>query len=419
MQNLGATVDYIFEEMNSSSNKEKTSEAKETDITENKETIENSEINQQTHENTETITENNNEKLEIEEQTQVENTENIETINTDSVDTSSENGKIVPIVADGGTDPELLDKFKQEFKAVLSDNKEIIDELANEAEKEIDSLEDKLDEKTKNDILNTIQDNYKDDKKVNDYINSFSDGSVERQYAEAVAKLRTYLDLDEESNLSKEEKLDMLISKYNSKGLNIPQELSKVKDEEYIDRLTIANKEENKGQDIISSNTQQKDELFVEEIRLPDEVVEPVSKVDVRPDEKINKIKDVNLRELMKDLANINPVKYRIKGELDGNIENKLQSEIETDFEANIKSLTEKVGKEPKNLQEIYESMNRKAQQQFIDYKKGKIPPEELEGSAKDLAIIERQAKYLKFKMQVGSNNFQVGFDDGSNYVAQ
>ena len=327
--------------------------------------------------------ENNEETTIIEPISQTQN--NIET-----------NGDI-PVEISGGTDPELLDKFKQECKAVLDENSTYFENLTKGIEDRLTYLEDKLSEKVKRDIMNNIQENYKDYEKLNKYINSFEEGSYEREYAELFAKYKSYLDLDGESSLSKDQKLEALISRYNSQGLEIPREVAQIKDSKDLDELTLVDSQdkeaESRRKNIVMTQYQQDNSNE--------------SKVSIEPDSKINYIKDVELKATMSDLAKIDSAKFRVHGELDGEIDTKVQSYIQADFESRINSLTENLGIEPNSsINKIFNNMDIKAQQQFNDYKLGNIEPSKLEGSAKDLAILEKEAQHLKFAMNVEGKSY-------------
>lgn len=371
----------------------------------------------ETHE--ETYSENN-ERTVVEEAPIVEEENKEETIIEQSSQSPNdiEVSENVPIEAIEGTDSdELLDKFKREFKAILDKDNTIFDELINEIEKEIDSLEPKLSDKVKQDIMNNIQENYKDDEKVKQYVNSFEEGSYERQYAEALANFRAYLDLDEESSLSKDQKLEALISRYNSQGLEIPQEVSQIKDSKELDKLTLANKGQKDEDDqyeknrrnIVMTRYQQDNQANLQSDK---------NEASIKPDPRINDIKDVELKATMSDLAKIDPSRFRVHAKLDGEIDTKIQSDIQADFESRINSLSENLGIEPSSINNIFNSMDKKAQQQFNDYKAGNIKPNELEGSAKDLAILEKEAEHLS-RIKLASDRLQFDMSvNGSSYSA-
>ena len=384
------------------------SEAEKEDLIKQLEPIEKSIIEEQNKElltqlgplggTTEEIYEENNETIKTEESNEVEENHEETTIIEPISQTQSniETDGDIPVEISGGTDPELLDKFKQECKAVLDENSTYFENLTNEIEDEINDLESKLSEKVKQDIMNNIQENYKDEEKLNKYINSFEEGSYEREYAELFAKYKSYLDLDGESSLSKDQKLEALI--YNSQGLEIPQEVAQIKDSKDLDELTLVysqDKEaENRRKNIVMTQYQQDNQSNK-------------SEATIKPDPRINDIKDVELKATMSDLAKIDSAKFRVHGKLDGEIDTKVQSYIQADFESRINSLTEDLGVKPdSSINDIFNNMDIKAQQQFNDYKLGNIEPSKLTGSAKDLAIIEREAQHLKFAMNVEGKSY-------------
>ena len=384
------------------------SEAEKEDLIKQLEPIEKSIIEEQNKElltqlgplggTTEEIHQENNETIEIKESNEVEENHE-ETIIEPISQTQSniETNGDIPVEISGGTDPELLDKFKQECKAVLDENSTYFENLTNEIEDEINDLESKLSEKVKQDIMNNIQENYKDEEKLNKYINSFEEGSYEREYAELFAKYKSYLDLDGESSLSKDQKLEALISRYNSQGLEIPQEVAQIKDSKDLDELTLVDSQdkeaESRRKNIVMTQYQQDNSNE--------------SKVSIEPDSKINDIKDVELKATMSDLAKIDSAKFRVHGKLDGEIDTKVQSDIQADFESRINSLTEDLGVKPdSSINDIFNNMDKEAQRQFNGYKLGNIEPSKLTGSAKDLAIIEREAQHLKFAMNVEGKSY-------------
>ena len=143
----------------------------------------------------------------------------------------------------GNVDADTLERFKQEFKAILNDDQKELDDWADEVQQKMDSLEDKLSEEDKDNIIDTIQANWDDDEKIQEFVGSFKKGTPERDYAEAVADLRAYMDLDDESKMSKQDKLKALISAYNAKGMEIPKELANITDEKEFDKLFEKNTE--------------------------------------------------------------------------------------------------------------------------------------------------------------------------------
>ena len=429
------TRDYIDKLKNVVANVTKKSEDKNATETKSKDenVIETEKEIDNITENTEKMYEENNETTKIEESNEVEENSEETTIIEQSSQTQDniENNGDIPVEIGGGTDPELLDKFKQECKAILDKDNKIFDDLISEIEKKIDDLEPKLSDKVKQDIMNNIQENYKDDEKLEKYINSFEEGSYERQYAETFANFRAYLDLDEESSLSKDQKLEALISRYNSQGLEIPQEVSKMKDSKDLDRLTLVNSQdeetENRRKNIVMNNYQQDKEaenrrknIIMTNYQQDNQanLKSYSNEASIKPDPRINDIKDVELKATMSDLAKIDSTKFRVHGKLEGEIDTKAQSDIQADFETRINSLSENLGIEPSSINKIFNSMDEKAQRQFNDYKLGKIKPSELNGSAKDLAIVEREAEHLS-KIRMASDRLQFDMSvNGSNYIA-
>lgn len=286
-------------------------------------------------------------------------------------------GEII-VGAYGNINQDLLDKFKTEFKAILNNDKSTLEQWAEEVQKKMDALENKLSTETKNNIIDTIQANWKDSDKVRDFINSFEKGTNERAYAESVAELGAYIDIDDEGKVSTAEKLEALINAYGAQGLKVTGDFTKL-DESQLDKLSFGN---NSSGDVENA--------------------------------KIDNIKTISLRQTMRDLSALDPKKFKIKGELEGQI----QTQIEEDFTARLEEVTSKMGRTPRGLQDIYDNMDKKSQEQFKNYKNAQrrgraFDVNSLDASARDLAIIEREARHLGFEMET-AQRFELRFDDGT-----
>lgn len=314
----------------------------------------------------------------------------------------------IPVIVNNGVDSELLNRFKENFKAILNDDKQTLRSWADEIQKKMDPLEKKLDDKTQYSIMDGVIDRWGDDKKVDDFIKSFKEGSDERKYAEAVREMQAYSDIDDESIANKEDSLKTLIAEYNAKGLKIPEELANGNNQTQIDRLQAVPSStmgSNRVEQVVEDKSKTNENIVKDDYN--------DSVVNIEPDKEIQNLKDDNTREMMEGLAEIDPITFRVNGKLEGDV----LTEVQEDFEARINEITKKMGREPQGIKDIYDNMDKKAQKQFAQYKSQKLNPRDLEGDAKNLAIIERQAKHLGFEMST-KTTFKYSTDGGPEKTA-
>lgn len=313
---------------------------------------------------------------------------------------SSKNGN-EPIVVGMGANanPELLRKFKEELKAILNDDKETLNKWADEAQKKWDEAKKKIDSKEEEKILNFFSKNWKDKGMIQDYINSFKEGSAEREYADALSDVFTFVDIDDENMLSKEDKIKSLVDSYNAKGLEIPPTMvTKMTDSSEVDRL-VSEKEEKEPPKAIQEESSTAPVL---EAIQNDDLVKTISA----------------LGTLGLKLGN----NIKVEGRAEGSIETEVEDKIQADFESRTQEMAAKYKLDPKSmkLDEIKDKMSKQAQEELQKYDAKQIDENDLSDEAKSFAILEKEAKYLGFKVEKGSSSvsgrttIESKFEDGT-----
>ena len=264
----------------------------------------------------------------------------------------------------GGASPELLEKFKQAFKAILNDDKDTINDWIKEAQAKRDSFDGKIDKDTESRISNFIQDNWNNDKKLQEYYNGLKDGSIEKDYTKALLDLRAASQLSDESDLSKEEKIKALMDSFAKQGLEVPPEALKFTDATQVDKL------------------QPKSEVKAE-------VKEP-EVIDIKPG---------SFRRVREALLKLG-------------VEVEDENELKTQFEAKMEEISGKFDTEEPSMQDIINGMSSHDRRIYEDYirnrNNGNFDNSKLEGDALDAAMLyeaaqfkglSKQAKRLGLKM--------------------
>lgn len=290
--------------------------------------------------------------------------------------------------------PELLEALD----AISTGNQDKIDELTKNMMDKLDELSSDLDDNTINEIVNRVDNIWSDSEQLKSYINSLPKDSKERKFAEEYAKFNA-ISFIGDNHVKDDEKVEKVIDVNNAiKIENKNSEENKnintsnnVQDKDVSKGITITNIE----------NVEQEEENKSQNSDKQENVKESSTEIEMVPDYEIRNIKDERLKESMMELSNIDPVKYRVKGKLKGEIVNDIQQE----FNSTIQEFTNKMGREPKSLRDIYDNIDNKAKIQFNQYKNNQIRGRDLEGDAKKLAILEEEARYLGYNMEYSVSN--------------
>ena len=327
------------------------------------------------------------------------NSNNTNILNSQSSNKNITNSSSTTKVS-GTMDPDLIQSLKDELKLHLGNDKKAQDDFRRELKNNFYRLRDDVGSKDKRlDIESHISSlDLSKPEELEKYLNSFEKGSKERDFADAFAKYWNLSNIGEKEDENNDNSLRDLLNYYKAQGLEISDEVYKITESKEVENVIVNNNHsglDNRPQVSVASN----------------ENVEP--KINVTPDKQIDKIKDINLKATMKDLAQIDPAKYRVNGKLEGDIQN----EIEEQFTSKIEEFTQKMGREPAGIEDIKRNMSVKARKQFDEYKAGTIKPSDLEGDAKDLAILEKEAKHLGYAMSV--NDGPVKMASSSSQVIQ
>lgn len=306
---------------------------------------------------------------------------------------------IITVGMSSGTNPELLDKFKDELKAILNDDKETIGKWADEAQEKWDLSREKINPEEEEKILDFFSKNWNDKGKIQDYINSFKEGSAEREYADALGEVFTFVDIDDESQLSKEDKIKSLVDSYNSKGLEIPPSIvMKMRESEEVDKLTTKEPQpENKETNENKATNETKE----------------IKETEEKQSSKIESIESIQLKGTARDLMklgvdvtgkNERRNEVEIQGRSTGNVATEVEEKIKADFSSRIEETARKYDISPDrmNLDEIKRRMSREAQEELQKYNAKRVTESNLSVEAKNLAILEKEARYLGFQMEQG-----------------
>lgn len=254
-------------------------------------------------------------------------------------------------------------------------------------------------------IDSQIDSKFNNPEELKEYINSFTEGSNERRYAEAYAKLSAVMAANT-SDTDMNGKVEAVMN------TNDALDTKKIR----MTNNEVGNTVKPTGTSNVSSNEkadassgihtagsartmQAVNEAMNTESRSTTETTEP--SVEMNTDPAIEDIKNDQLREMMIDLSEIDPIKYRVKGKS----ENEITAEIQEEFEATFEHFTEKMGRTPEGLNDIYKNMDAEAQKQFAAYRRQEIDAKDLRGDARALATLQIQASHLGFDMSVGQSN--------------
>jgi len=302
--------------------------------------------------------------------------------------------------------PELLDAIK----AVTDGDNERVAEIRASLNEELSNQMNNIGWERAGEIEGEIDSKANNPEELQKYINSLPENSSERSYAETYAKLSTMDSIYNNNNMSTEEKVESIVGlngALNVKNANLngngegnvkPSGTSNVKeaDNNANDVKTAGNVRTMQAVNgAMETGTASKEETQEPEI-------------EVKPDPDIDKLKDGPVKEMMIELSEIDPVKYRVHGKA----ENEITEEIQSDFEASIEYFTEKMGRTPQGLNDIYRNMDREAQTQFAQYSRQEINPKELKGDAKALATLQIQASRLGYAMQA-ENEYRYTINQG------
>ena len=353
--------------------------------------------------------ENTNETIKTK-TTEIEETKEVINEDDENLGKSGE-GAAEPIVVGmgRGASPELLKRFKEELKAVLSDDKEKLNKWADEVQKKLDSFKGKIDSKKAQEMEDFFSKNWRDKSKIQDYINSFKDGSIEKDYANTLNEAFKLVDIDNESQLSKEEKIKSLVDSYNAKGLEIPPTIvTKMTDSSEVDRLVTEDQAKENSRNEVKTETV---ETVVEK---EESSTKPVLDA-INNDALVSTVSA--LGSLGLKLSN----DIKIEGRAEGSIETEIENKIQEDFENRISETAAKYKLEDNaNLLKIRNKMSRKAREELNSYEAKEIDENDLSDEAKSFAILEREAKYLGYKAEKGNSSIsgrttiESRFEDGS-----
>ena len=309
--------------------------------------------------------------------------------------------------------PELIQAL---IDAIGNDDPEKLAELKAQVSEQLKDLGQQMDSDTVANIEERIDATWTDKEKRDEYIHSLPENSKERNYAQMYAAMSA---LDDDT-MSKQERVETVVMSgaLDTEKMKLKSNWEPTGDENRQSQVNAANAQPAQvGTAGVSTAGNARVMKAVNEANSvtsqPNPESEGTAEFDVQPDPEIEDIKNDDLREMMVDLAEIDPVRYRVKGKLDGEIQNEIQEE----FTATIEEFTEKMGREPKGLKDIYDGMDKKARKQFADYKTGQLSPKELEGDAKALATLEIQARHLGFAMEIGQT-YEYSVDGGPQRTA-
>ena len=296
----------------------------------------------------------------------------------------------IPVPMEEDTDPELLDKFKEEAKAILTEDKQTLKAWSVEIQEKMDALEDKLDEKTKNEIIENIHDEGKTDQQVQEYIKSLKKGSLEREYAEINGQLRAYMKLDDETNVSNREKMEALISAYNAQGLEIPAEIAELKNPNKLDDLQATTKATEKPEMIETTATvgSTKTENAVKDAATENSSAEAKPKEEALEmetnDKGVVSLKDEAVKRAQETLLKLGT---KVEDEL----------ELQSDFQARYEAVASKMDIKEPNINDIINALPPDARREYEDYKQGKLELSAMkESSAVNALALEQEADAIR-----------------------
>ena len=378
---------------------------------------------QKTEEEKKTVTEEHRTET-TEEQTTViteehhEETEETEEATNPETKEEKDSKEPIPVPVSEGADSELLDKFKEEAKTILADDKDTLREWSVDIENKMDALEDKLDKETKDKILEDIYDETKNTRQVEDYIKSFENGSLERKYAEVIGQLRAYTKLDDETNLSHKAKLEALIEDYKTKGLEIPPEIAEMaalNSPAYIDSLQAIPKEEEKKEASDAATTVETTVETEETEKTTgttgtEKPVENTNTETVPAEEKTNE-ETAEVESKGKGIVNLKDeaVKYAQTALLKLGVKAEDEIELQSDFQARYEAAASAIGMESPTMRDIIDNLSPEAQREYMNYKRGKLDLNAvvLEREAAAVRMLQDEARKEGFEMNVESTEYQ------------
>lgn len=292
----------------------------------------------------------------------------------------------IPVGVAAGADPELMQKFKSEMKAILDDDKTTIDAWFKEVQDKWDSFDGKIDKELEDKVTDIIQANWNDDQKLQDYYNSLEDGTMEKDYAKTLLDLRAIMNISDESDLSKEEKIKALIDSYNAQGLEIPEEVANMRDSSELDNL-VAVEGGQRAQETQSTEVNQSAQ--------GNEMSE-TDDVDVQDNGKVINIGDIAEKRL-------NKAREQIQADLNLDIGEDLTSDIDTQImthlAANVNRLSHKLNIKNPTIEDVRNSLSGKDREIYDRYMKngGKdIPYDSLNEDVKDAVTFAKGQDFLK-----------------------
>lgn len=299
--------------------------------------------------------------------------------------------KAIEDLLDTKLKPELIELLE----AIADDDEQKLREIEEDLNNQLNYMG--LEREKSSEIERRIYDIRNNPEELKKYINSFEEGSVERNYAETYAKLSIVDDIDNEE-MTKEDKI---------KAVVLMNELGKGKESNQLGYYS----NEKVTAELASVGATQTSRMVQMAQGEPTEKTE--EEVRIEQDSPITDIREISLKATMRDLEKLDPQKYKVEGKLDGEI----QTEIEEAYHSKIEKFTKKMGREPKGLTDIYSHMDETARRQFLEYKNNQISAKDLEGDARDLAILERAAKHIGFEMEE-ANAYIYNINGGKEQVA-
>jgi len=348
-------------------------------------------------------------RTEITEEHHEETEETIEEIEKAS-EAAKEPKDAIPVPMEENTDPELLDKFKEEARAILTEDKATLKDWSVEIQEKLDALEGKLDEKTKNEIIENIHDEGKTDQQAQEYIKSLKKGSLEREYAEINGQLRAYMKLDDETNISNQEKMEALISAYNAQGLEIPKEIAELKNPSRLEDLQPTTKATEKPE-IVETNATAgttRTENAVKDATMESHPTEEKPKEEALEIETKQKgavsLKDTAVKRAQETLLKLGT---RVEDE----------TELQSDFQARYEEIASKIDVKEPTMNDIINALPPDARKEYEDYKRGRLELSAMkERSAVNALALEQEADAIRrivneaeregFSMEVGSPEY-------------
>ena len=281
---------------------------------------------------------------------------------------------------EGNNNEKLAEELKRELKLHLGDDKKAQDNFRKELKNNFLNLRNSFDKEKRMEIeaqISSIDTSKPDELKK--YLNSFEKGSKEREFADSFAKYWNMANLGEKD--TEDYATKDILNYYKAQGLDVSEEVYNIKESKEVEKI-VYDKNNVGGESKVSMTS---NEAFA-------------PKIEAVPELSVGKINDSNLRKTLEELSSIDPyVKYKFSSKLEGEVQN----EIEEEFSSKIDEFTRKMGREPEGIEDIRKNMEAKARKQFDEYKAGNIKPMDLEGDAKNLAMLEIEAKHLGFSMTV------------------